>query len=68
MKGLPNVWLKAFKTFYSPQDPTASQDVVARFLFSARIIILVISAQAAIIAGKLLAAWIVTNAIRIKRK
>lgn len=48
-----NAWFRAFKGFYSPQDPTASQDVIARFLFSARSIILVISAQAAVIAGLL---------------
>lgn len=46
-------WLKALKGFYDPEDPESGQDFVARFLFSARGIILVISAQAAIIAGLL---------------
>lgn len=46
-------WLKAFKGFYNPNDSGSSQDFVTRFLFSARSIILVISAQAAIIAGLL---------------
>lgn len=48
------VWLRAFVGFYPPHDRTAQQlDPVARFLFSARSVILVISAQAAAIAGLL---------------
>ncbi len=48
------VWLRAFLGFYPPQDSTAQQlDPVARFLFSARSVILVISIQAATIAGLL---------------
>jgi 1,4-dihydroxy-2-naphthoate octaprenyltransferase len=53
MKNRLNVWFRAFKGFYSPEDPIAKDDLVARFLFSARSIILVISAQAAVIAGLL---------------
>jgi 1,4-dihydroxy-2-naphthoate octaprenyltransferase len=53
MKNRLNVWFRAFKGFYSPEDPIAKEDFVARFLFSARSIILVISAQAAVIAGLL---------------
>lgn len=52
----PRVWLRAFVGFYPPQESVASQlDPVAKFLFSARSVILVISAQAAIIAGLLAA-------------
>lgn len=48
------LWLRAFVGFYPPQDRSVQQlDPVARFLFSARSVILVISAQAAIIAGLL---------------
>ena len=50
----PRLWLGAFTGFYRP---TASEvvglDPVARFLYSARSVILVISAQAAVIAGLL---------------
>lgn len=50
----PRLWLRAFVGFYPPHDATVGQlDPVARFLFSARSVILVISAQAAIIAGLL---------------
>jgi 1,4-dihydroxy-2-naphthoate octaprenyltransferase len=50
----PRVWLRAFVGFYPPRDESAKQlDPVARFLFSARSVILVISAQAALIAGLL---------------
>ena len=50
----PRLWLRAFVGFYPPHDESAQQlDPVARFLFSARSVILVISAQAAIIAGLL---------------
>ena len=52
----PRSWLRAFVGFYPPQDKVASQlDPVAKFLFSARSVILVISAQAALIAGLLAA-------------
>jgi 1,4-dihydroxy-2-naphthoate octaprenyltransferase len=53
MKKRLNLWPKAIKGFYRPEDPVAKDDFVARFLFSARSIILVISAQAAAIAGLL---------------
>ncbi|MDQ7820941.1 MAG: prenyltransferase [Armatimonadota bacterium] len=53
----PRLWLRAFVGFYPPHDPAArGLDPVARFLFSARSVILVISAQAAVIAGLLAAA------------
>lgn len=52
----PRVWLRAFVGFYPPHDETARQlDPVARFLFAARSVILVISAQAALLAGLLAA-------------
>jgi len=48
------LWLRAFAGFYPPHDSAAQHlDPVARFLFSARSVILVISAQAAAIAGLL---------------
>jgi len=48
------LWLRAFVGFYPPHDESArTLDPVAKFLFSARSVILVISAQAAIIAGLL---------------
>src|SRR5574341_1808010 len=51
------LWLRAFVGFYPPRDESArTLDPVAKFLFSARSVILVISAQAAIIAGLLAAA------------
>ncbi len=50
-------WLRAFVGFYPPHDESArTLDPVAKFLFSARSVILVISAQAAIIAGLFAAA------------
>src|SRR5574341_677750 len=50
------LWLRAFVGFYPPRDESArTLDPVAKFLFSARSVILVISAQAAIIAGLLAA-------------
>lgn len=52
-KGRIGTWVKAFKGFYDKNDPIAQQDLVARLLFSARSLILVISAQAAVIAGLL---------------
>lgn len=52
----PRAWVRAFVGFYPPRDPSAQHlDPIARFLFSARSVILVISAQAAIIAGLLAA-------------
>lgn len=52
----PRLWLRAFVGFYPPRERMASQlDPVAKFLFSVRSVILVISAQAAIIAGLLAA-------------
>lgn len=53
-QGGPRVWAQAFVGFYRAQDTTARElDPIARFLFSARSVILVISAQAALIAGLL---------------
>jgi 1,4-dihydroxy-2-naphthoate octaprenyltransferase len=50
----PQLWWRAFTGFYRPQgDGIAALDPVARFLYSARSVILVISAQAAAIAGLL---------------
>ena len=45
--------MRAFGGFYDRDDPESSQDLVARLLFSSRGVILVISAQAAVIAGVL---------------
>lgn len=48
----PQLWWRAFTGFYRPHgDGIAALDPVARFLYSARCVILVISAQAATIAG-----------------
>lgn len=48
------LWLRAFVGFYPPRDESArGLDPVAKFLYSARSVILVISAQAAAIAGLL---------------
>ncbi|MDQ6848165.1 MAG: prenyltransferase [Candidatus Dormibacteraeota bacterium] len=48
----PDLWWRAFTGFYRPKgDTIAALDPVARFLYSARSVILVISAQAAAIAG-----------------
>ncbi len=53
----PRSWARAFTGFYPPQaEELAALDPVARFLYAARSVILVISAQAAIIAGLLAAA------------
>lgn len=50
----PRMWLRAFVGFYPPRDESAKQlDSVAKFLYAARSVILVISAQAALIAGLL---------------
>ena len=47
-------WARAFVGFYRAQDASARElDPIARFLYSARSVILVISAQAALIAGLL---------------
>jgi 1,4-dihydroxy-2-naphthoate octaprenyltransferase len=53
LSGRVAAWAKAFKGFYDTNDPIAEQDYVARLLFSSRSLILVISAQAAGIAGLL---------------
>jgi 1,4-dihydroxy-2-naphthoate octaprenyltransferase len=51
------LWLRTFTGFYPPHaEARAALDPVAGFLFSARSVILVISAQAAVIAGLLAAA------------
>lgn len=50
----PREWARAFTGFYPPlADDLASLDPIARFLYSARSVILVISFQAALIAGLL---------------
>lgn len=52
----PRVWLRTFVGFHPPQERIGVRlDPVAGFLFAARSVILVISAQAAIIAGLLAA-------------
>ncbi len=49
-------WLGAFTGFYRPNpDKISSLDIVSRFLYAARSVILVISAQAALISGLLAA-------------
>jgi len=53
----PKLWLGAFVGFYRPGvEDVRRLDPVSKFLYSARSVILVISAQAAIIAGLLAAA------------
>jgi len=53
----PKLWLGAFAGFYRPNaEDVRRLDPVSKFLYSARSVILVISAQAAIIAGLLAAA------------
>lgn len=53
----PQLWLGAFTGFYRPDGrDLQSLDAVSRFLYAARSVIPVISAQAAIIAGLLAAA------------
>ena len=50
----PREWARAFTGFYPPlADDLANLDPIARFLYSARSVILVISFQAALIAGLL---------------
>src|SRR6266508_1143334 len=52
----PKLWLGAFAGFYRPNaEEVRRLDPVSKFLYSARSVILVISAQAAIIAGLLAA-------------
>ena len=52
----PMLWMSAFTGFYRPGAQEVRElDVVSRFLYSARSVILVISAQAALIAGLLAA-------------
>lgn len=53
----PKLWIGAFTGFYRPGlQEVRRLDAVSRFLYAARSVILVISAQAAIIAGLLAAA------------
>src|SRR6266568_6493063 len=53
----PKLWLGAFAGFYRPDaEEVRRLDPVSKFLYSARSVILVISAQAAVIAGLLAAA------------
>jgi len=53
----PRLWLGAFTGFYRPGvEEIRGLDAVSKFLYAARSIILVISAQAAVIAGLLAAA------------
>ena len=50
----PREWARAFTGFYPPlADDLASLDPIARFLYAARSVILVISFQAALLAGLL---------------
>jgi 1,4-dihydroxy-2-naphthoate octaprenyltransferase len=50
----PRLWPRAFVGFYRPQAAAQAElDPIARFLYSARAVILVISVQAALIAGLL---------------
>ena len=50
----PREWVRAFTGFYPPlAEDLATLDPIARFLYSARSVILVISFQAALIAGLL---------------
>ena len=50
----PKLWLGAFAGFYRPNaEEVRRLDPISKFLYSARSVILVISAQAAIIAGLL---------------
>jgi 1,4-dihydroxy-2-naphthoate octaprenyltransferase len=52
----PREWARAFTGFYPPlAEDLASLDPIARFLYSARSVILVISFQAALLAGLLAA-------------
>lgn len=53
----PELWLGAFVGFYRPGvEEVRGLDAVSKFLYAARSIILVVSAQAAVIAGLLAAA------------
>jgi 1,4-dihydroxy-2-naphthoate octaprenyltransferase len=54
IRSKPKLWLGAFAGFYRPGvEEVRGLDPVSKFLYSARSVILVISAQAAIIAGLL---------------
>ena len=54
VRSKPGLWLAAFVGFYRPRTEEVRQlDPVSKFLYSARSVILVISAQAAIIAALL---------------
>ena len=54
IRSRPELWLGAFTGFYRPGvEEVRRLDAVSKFLYSARSVILVISAQAAIIAGLL---------------
>jgi len=56
MKAKPNLWWGALTGFYKPDVQDISRlDGVSQFLYAARSVILVISAQAAIVAGLLAA-------------
>jgi 1,4-dihydroxy-2-naphthoate octaprenyltransferase len=56
-RSIPGLWLAAFTGFYRPGiEEVRLLDPVSKFLYAARSVILVISAQAAIIAGLLAAA------------
>lgn len=57
------LWYSAFRGFYD-RNNSRNADFIARFLFSSRSVILVISAQAAIIAGLLNYLFSTFNAIR----
>lgn len=48
-----NLWYNAFRGFYRKEVPIEDLDPISRWLYASRSIILVISAQAAIIAGLL---------------
>lgn len=56
IRSKPGLWLGAFVGFYRPSvEEVRRLDAVSKFLYAARSVILVISAQAAIIAGLLAA-------------
>ena len=57
------LWYSAFRGFYD-RNNSQNADFIARFLFSSRSVILVISAQAAIIAGLMAYLFSSFNAIR----
>src|SRR5262249_52687067 len=54
VRSKPGLWLGAFVGFYRPRaEEVRRLDPISKFLYSARSVILVISAQAAIIAARL---------------